>query len=128
MKCSIIDAVPKSAPTAPAPRAELPPCGPEDTFVRGGDGPRPQAPVRKDPPGPLEEKALQEEREQQDCLRAQEIYARMRADRELWQAKLQALMADLQTEIFRILQEVMLRRRKVHDEVLKAWHKVLVDD
>lgn len=97
---------------------------PEDTFTRAGPAP---AAVRKEPPGPLEERALQKEREQQDRILAQEIYARMRAERKLWQAKLAALTADLQTEIFRILQEVLLRRRKVHDEILKAWHKAFLD-
>lgn len=115
--------------TATRPDAASP--EPRDSFSRSpGVEPPPGtawAAPRKDPPGPREERALQKEREQQDRLQAQEIYARMRADRRLWQARLAALMADLQTEIHRIFQEVLLRRRKVQDEVLKAWHKVLVD-
>ncbi len=80
----------------------------------------------KPPPGPREREALDKEKAQQDRLLAEEIYARMRAQRELSQARMAALLADVQTEIQRLWQEVMINRRKVHDEILKAWHKVLI--
>lgn len=105
-------------PPAPSPRA-LPPAGPADRY----DGVA-FAAARK-PPGPLEEKALEDEERQKDEQRAREIYARMAADRRLFEARLQALIQDLQTELFEIWQEVMVRRRKAHDEVLEMWHKVL---
>ncbi len=82
--------------------------------------------VAKPPPGPREREALDKEKAQQDRLAAEEIYARMRAQRELAQARMAALIADVQTEIHRLWQEVMINRRKVHDDILKAWHKVLL--
>ncbi len=78
------------------------------------------------PPGPREKQALEKEKDQQDRLAAEQIYARMRAERALVQARLAALAQDLQTEIQRIFQEVMIRRRKVHDAILANWHKVLI--
>ncbi len=86
---------------------------------------RPQA-APPPPPGPRERKALDKEKEQQDRLAAEQIYARMRAERALVQARLAALVQDLQTEIQRIFQEVLIRRRKVHDAILANWHKVLI--
>ena len=90
-----------------------------------GPDPQPAASPR-DPPGPREREALEREKEQQDKLLAQQIYARMRAERELVRARLEAIRAELQLEIQRIWQEVMIRRRKVHDELLENWHKVLL--
>lgn len=80
----------------------------------------------KAPPGEKEREAQEKEKELQDKLRAEEIYTRMKAERELHNAKMQAILAELQTEIRRIWDEVMLRRQKVHDEMLKNWHKVFL--
>ena len=99
-----------------------------ETLKAGHEAPAasdPQA-TPKPPPGEREREALEKEREQQDRLLAEEIYARMRAQRQLAQARIAALLADMQTEIHRIWQEVMIHRRKVHDEILENWHKVLI--
>ncbi len=113
----------------------VPPPGSRPETLKAGQGapaasdpqptPTPQA-TPKPPPGEREREALEKEREQQDRLLAEEIYARMRAQRQLAQARIAALLADMQTEIHRIWQEVMIHRRKVHDEILENWHKVLI--
>ncbi|MDO5295087.1 MAG: hypothetical protein Q4F00_00380 [bacterium] len=79
----------------------------------------------KTPAGDLENRAAQYELAQQDQLRAKEIYLRMSAERQLHITKMQALLANLETEIQRIWEEVTLRRQKIHDDLLAKWEKVL---
>lgn len=81
---------------------------------------------RADPMGEKEEAALKEELRQQDELRANEIYERMRIDRQIHEAKLQAMLADLQTELQRIWREAALRRRKMEDDLSKSWQKAVL--
>ena len=118
---------PRLLPQAdPAPSKTLAP--PRDEYRPGFDA-QPDEHLQaspRPPPGPREKEALEKEREQQDRLAADQIYARMRAERALVQARLAALVQDLQTEIQRIFQEVLIRRRKVHDAILANWHKVLI--
>ena len=49
----------------------------------------------------------------------------MRAERQLHAVKIQALIANLQTEIQRIWEEVALRRQKIHDDMMAKWEKLL---
>lgn len=105
---------------------ELPPS-------EGGDRPAPvrrtagrSSSKRADPMGEKEEAALKEELRQQDELRADEIYERMRIDRQIHEAKLQAMLADLQTELQRIWREAALRRRKMEDDLSKSWQKAVL--
>ena len=82
--------------------------------------------ARKPEPGEKEKEAEEKERQQHDQLAADAIYARMKVERELHKAKIQALLQDMQTEIRRIFQEVILRRQKIHDDLFKAWSKVFI--
>lgn len=107
--------------------ATCPPRGPTDRYSPtraevSGWQPEARAPG---PPGPEEEKARREQLQEADRQKAEEIRRRMEADRILWEAKMLALLADLQTDLFKIWQEVMLNRRKVHDQIMKAWHAVI---
>lgn len=79
----------------------------------------------KTPAGDLENRASQCELAQQDLLRAEEVLIRMSAERRLHAAKIQAMLANLETEIQRIWEEVTLRRQKIHDDLLGKWEKVL---
>ena len=79
----------------------------------------------KTPPGELENRASQYEIAQQDLLRAKEIYARMNAERQLHLTKMRAMLANLETEICRIWEEVALRRQKIHDDLMAKWEKLL---
>ena len=81
---------------------------------------------RVDPMGEKEEAALKEELQLQDELRANEIYERMKIDRQIHEAKLQAMLADLQTELQRIWREAALRRRKMEDDLSKSWQKAVL--
>lgn len=124
MKCQPLGAL-SAPPPLPVPPPGSP-ADPRDEFQAGGDPPRPEwRGPRPAPPGPLEQRALELEKEQQDRLLARQVYARMRAERELFRARLSAMLAELQTEIHRIWEEVMVRRRKTHDEIMEAWSKVL---
>ncbi len=128
MRCEILGAGP-SWPRLQMDSAPIPQPGwPGDEFRPGPEGSEPPrtAAAPRPVPGPREREALDKEKEQQDRLLAEQIYARMRADRALVQARLAAMAQDLQTEIFRIFQEVLIRRRKVHDAILASWHKVLL--
>lgn len=76
-------------------------------------------------PGELEQQATDESEQQSDVLRARQIYANMAADRRLTEERIRATWADVQTEILRIWQEVLLRRQKVMADLLDKWSKVL---
>lgn len=73
-----------------------------------------------------EVRALREELQQQDMLRTQNIYERMSVEKQLHEAKRQAIQADLQTELQKIFREVNLRRKKVEDELNKNWQKIFL--
>ena len=92
---------------------------PEDQFVR-----KPAAPT---PSGPLTEGALQEELANQDLQQAREIWARIRAARRLTDAKIAAILEDLSTTLFALFSEVALKRRKVCDDLLEKWNKVMFE-
>ncbi len=77
------------------------------------------------PTSPEEKRALEQEQRQRDLLRVEEIYTRMRAERELHETKLQAILTNLETESQRIWTEVILRRQKVHTDLLEKWEKVI---
>ncbi len=63
--------------------------------------------------------------DQTDVLRAEQVYTDMAASRKLAQEKMLATWANLQTEIFRIWEEVFLHRKQVMDELFDKWEKVL---
>lgn len=88
-------------------------------------GTRKGAPPPQSAPGDLEQRATQESEQQSDVLRAREIYAAMAADRRLSEEKIRAIWAEVQTEVFRIWQEVVLRRQKVMSDLLDKWSKAL---
>jgi hypothetical protein len=56
----------------------------------------------------------------------QEHQATLQAQRAVSQGRVAALLAQLQTQLFAIWNEVWLQRQKVHDEAFKAWIKLLV--
>ena len=79
----------------------------------------------KTPSGDLENRASQYELAQQDRLRAEEIFIRMSAERQLHVTKMQAMLTNLATEISRIWEEVAIRRQKIHDDMMAKWEKLL---
>lgn len=81
----------------------------------------------KAPAGAKEQAALDEEERQRDELRAEEIFEQMRIARQVHQAKLQAMVANMQTEIQRIWNEVYIARQKVFNDLMKEWEKVILD-
>ncbi|MGM9998771.1 MAG: hypothetical protein ACI38Q_05200 [Candidatus Bruticola sp.] len=83
-------------------------------------------PAPETPLSQAEEKALAEEKEQQEKLRIQAIYDRMEVEKILSESKRQAIWADLQTELQRIWREVMIRRKKAEDDYMKNWQKVFL--
>lgn len=83
------------------------------------------APPKEQVPGDLERQATEASQCQADFDRAHEIYVTMAADRRLSQERIRAIWAEVQTEVFRIWQEVMLRREKVMNDLLDKWSKVL---
>lgn len=88
------------------------------------------APKPKPPPeatGPLTDLLGKAEAANQDLQSAREIAARMLALRRLTDAKILAILADAQTQIFSLWQEVMARRRKACDEALARWNKLLFE-
>jgi len=72
--------------------------------------------------------AEKERQRLQEELRLQEIRALMILDRQRWQQKILALLADLSTELFVLWQQVMNRRQKAMDDALAKWSKVLLGD
>lgn len=82
-------------------------------------------PRTKTPAGNREQIASESDMRQQDLMRAEEIYTKMRAERSIHIAKMQAIIANMQTEIQRIWNEVILRRQKTHDDMLEKWVKVM---
>ncbi|MGM9993058.1 MAG: hypothetical protein ACI376_09505 [Candidatus Bruticola sp.] len=84
-------------------------------------------PTPEPPLSQAEERALAEEKEQQEKLRVQAIYDRMEAEKIIAENKRQAIWADLQTELQRIWREVMIRRKKSEDDYMKNWQKVFLN-
>jgi len=80
-----------------------------------------------EPTGPLTQLVGKAEEKNQDLQSAREIVARMVALRRLTDAKIAAILADVQTQIFTLWQEVMARRRKACDEALARWNKLLFE-
>ena len=117
---SAVHALQPSVPRNEPERSRVDPCSvpPCSAAVK-------TAAKEKTPAGDLETRAAQCELAQQDRLRAEEILIRMRAERSLHLAKMQAMLANLETEIRRIWEEVTLRRQKIHDDLLAKWEKVL---
>ena len=56
---------------------------------------------------------------------AEEIYMAMAVSRRTSEERIRALMADLQTAIFEIWEDVAARRQKAADKAMEAWSKVL---
>ena len=97
---------------------------PKSSYLRAAEAkkqPEP-APVHS----PAEDAALKKEKAQQERLRIETIYERMRVERKLHEAKRLAIIADLQTELQRIWREVILRRQKAEDDYHKSWQKVFL--
>lgn len=105
----IVDVVERSARAAADPRK----------ATRKG------APPSQSAAGDLEQQATQESEKLSDVLRAREIYAAMAAERRLSEEKIRAIWAEVQTEVMRIWQEVVLRRQKVMGDLLDKWSKAL---
>ncbi|MBQ7502090.1 hypothetical protein IJT93_05165 [bacterium] len=115
-----------SEPQEEAPKEASPADGAEKPAPARRSAGRAGSKKTADPMGEKEEAALKEEMQQQDELRANEIYERMRIDRQIHEAKLQAMLADLQTELQRIWREAALRRRKMEDDLSKSWQKAVL--
>ncbi|MBI3927716.1 MAG: hypothetical protein HY319_19405 [Armatimonadetes bacterium] len=75
--------------------------------------------------GPFTLEAQQDEAVRQDRLQACEILARSLAEGRLSQQRIQAILADLQTQVFVIWQDVMARRQKAFQEALDKWTKLM---
>ena len=52
--------------------------------------------------------------------------AQLQAQEQLHKARVQALFAQLHTQLFTIWNEIWMQRRKAHDEAFKAWMKIIV--
>jgi hypothetical protein len=111
------------------PRVEVEPVLVAPMRVRQSGSPRAgvkkAAPPSQRVPGELEQEATVEDERTNDVLRAKEIYAQMEVDRRLSDEKIRAMWADVQTEVFRIWQEVLLRRQKVMADLMDKWSKIL---
>lgn len=82
------------------------------------------------PPGaptttPATDAATKQKAVQDDLQQANQIYMQMAADRMKWQQRILAILADLQTEIFQMWQEVMARRQKMMSDIADKWAAVL---
>lgn len=64
--------------------------------------------------------------QQQERHLRMEHLAQMRAADRLHTAKIQALWADLHTQMLKLWNDVWLQRQKTQDEFFKAWSKVLL--
>lgn len=62
---------------------------------------------------------------QERHLKMEQI-AQLQAQEQLHKARIQALFAQLQTQLFTIWNDIWMQRRKAHDEAFKAWMKILV--
>ncbi|NDD29322.1 MAG: hypothetical protein EB084_13750 [Proteobacteria bacterium] len=78
-------------------------------------------------PVPIDDEARARDDEERlsDALRAREIRARMAADRALTAARIAAIKAEVQTEMFRIFEEVLIRRQKVMADLRDKWNRVM---
>ena len=63
--------------------------------------------------------------EQERHLRMEQA-AQLQVQDRLHKARVQALFAQLQTQLFTIWNDIWMQRRKAHDEAFKAWMKILV--
>ena len=110
--------------TDPAPSKTLAP--PRDEY-RPASTSNPTSVYRPLPahrPAPRKE-ALEKEREQQDGWRPNRSTPGC-APNELWSGPAGRPGSRPADGIQRIFQEVLIRRRKVHDAILANWHKVLI--
>lgn len=79
------------------------------------------------PLGREEADALKERQREADAMRAAEIRATMEADRRLAEERIRAIQEDLRTEVFRIWEEVLLRRQKIMNDLFEKWCKILTE-
>lgn len=70
--------------------------------------------------------AQQSQMVQNDLQNANQIYWQMTADRMKWQQQIMAILADTQTAIFNIWQNVLINRMQVQDKVRAAWEKAIL--
>lgn len=68
----------------------------------------------------------QQTKEAQERHLRMEQLAQLQAQEQLHKARIQALFAQLQTQLFAIWNDIWMQRRKVHDDAFKAWMKLLV--
>ncbi len=119
-----IERLPVAEPTALPP----PPTLPTDEYA--GVVLQPLTARKTSPAAPVGEGAVRarEARERQaDALQAQEIMAEMAVERRRSREKIRALWADLETDLFKMWEEVMLARQKVMDDLFEKWCKLLLE-
>ncbi|MHB2020775.1 MAG: hypothetical protein ACYCW6_27875 [Candidatus Xenobia bacterium] len=113
-------------PVAPsAPRLEAGPRLPQDAVVPG----RPLEPLARAPhleqPGAHQAAAQAAQAQQTDDLAAQQVWFAMVIQRREAQQRMLAMLADLQTSILAIWEDVMVRRQKAVEKMMEAWAKVM---
>jgi len=78
-------------------------------------------------PSGAEKSASEAKKVQDDLLKAGQIYWQMAADRMKWQQQILAILANTETEIFEIVQEVMIRRQKIMYRIAEKWASLMLD-
>lgn len=119
-KTKVQDAV---EPEVPVNAQPAPPVVMQDSSAGSGS----PAPA---PPGvpsttPATDAATKQKAVQDDLQQANQIFWQMSADRMKWQQRILAILADTQTEIFKMWQEVMARRQKTMSDIADKWAAVL---
>lgn len=77
------------------------------------------------PSQPSDTFTKQTQQAQERHLKMEQL-AQLQAQDQLHKARIQALFAQLQTQLFAIWNDIWMQRRKVHDDAFKAWMKLLV--
>ena len=114
---------------APEVRAPRPEETPQDVWmasdINAEAHTRKPAQAKDEPAPALVATAQAAQAAQTDMLTAQDIYFQMALDRRKAQQRMIALLADLQTSVFEMWQEVLLRREKTADKIAESWARVL---
>ncbi len=82
-------------------------------------------PAGASPPTELDDTFTRQTQQAQERHLRKERLAQLQAQEQLHKAKIQAMFAQLQTQLFSIWNDIWMQRRKVHDEAFKGWLKLL---
>lgn len=76
-------------------------------------------------PTQLDDTFTRQTQQAQERHLRKERLAQLQAQEQLHKAKIQAMFAQLQTQLFSIWNDIWMQRRKAHDEAFKSWLKLL---